>query len=478
MKTPVPAASPRLNIAEWKDLIFLTGLAAAALLWNLGAGSLASWDEANYAVVSKLVVETGDWIVFRWPGGGFFFDKPPLYFWLTAIGYKIFGIGELATRLPSALGGIGLVGLTYLLGRRFFGSAAGLASAGILLTATDFIRYARFGTMDVLQLFFFAALILAYLGTDSKATRWYWFWLASAGCFMTKGPLVFLAWGIAGIHFVAEGRWKTLAVPQFWLGLGLFAGLTVPWHVAAFKAQPEGFWREYVIKNYITRGAAALDGHEGNAFFYLRILINKYQPWIYLLPLTLAASLLRLWKGRDRSADILLLTWTAVIFGFFTFMVKTKLNWYILPIHPALSVLAGVCLAGWFKGKSAWIRLVILAAMLLHITAGSGSVFTADHAREIRQLGSVIQSRVPAYDPVYLYDHHEQPAALFYWDRPVLYADSMSALDQARKGKKRFWIAVPARVYESRMAEFTRRGLYIVARTEAHPNQLYFLEAR
>ena len=460
----------------FSDLLFLLGLAAVVLLWGLGGGSLASWDEANYAVVSKAVAQTGDWIVFRWPGGNFFFDKPPLYLWLTAAGYLLFGIGEFATRLPSALGGIGVVAVTYFLGRRLFGRGAGLAAAGILLTTTDFLRYARFGTLDVLQLFFFTALILAYLGTSGRPSRWWWFWAASAGCFMTKGPLVVLAWGICGIHFLVDRRWKSLAAPQAWLGTLLFAAIVAPWHIAAFQAQPEGFWNEYVVKNYVTRGATVLDGHEGGAYFYLRVLINKYQPWIFIAPIALAYAVRRLIKGPARSAEALLLGWVCVIFVFFTFLVKTKLNWYILPIHPALSILAGVCLAGWLKERRVWIRAVIVGAMALHVI--SGSVFGNDHAAGIRRLAPVVQSRVPAYEPVYLYDYHEQPAALFYWDRPVLYADGLAELDKAMRGRKRFWLAVPARAFEPRIREFTGRGLHVVVRADTDKEKVYLLEKR
>lgn len=463
------------------DLLFLCGLAAPFLLWGLGSGALASWDEANYAVVSRAIVQTGDWITFHWPGGGFFFDKPPLYFWLTAAFYKIFGIGEFATRLPSALGGVGLVGVTYLLGRRLYGRWAGVAGAGVLLSSTDFLRAARFGTMDILQLFFFAAAILAYLKTqgpdeDPAEARaaWWWFWVMSAGCFMTKGPLVFLAWAIAGIHFLTERRWRTLAAPQFWLGIGLFTLIVLPWHIAAFQAHPEGFWREYVVKNYVTRGAQALDGHEGSWYFYVRVLINKYHPWIFVVPLAIALAARRLALQRDKSREVLMLAWIAVVFVFFTFFVKTKLNWYILPLHPALSLLVGVCLADWIK-KSGWIKPIVAAALILHVPFSS--VFDGDYASGIKRLGPVVQSRVPAAEKVYLYDHHEQPAALFYWERPTLYADSLAALDEILKNEKRVRLVIPAEKFESSIYEFTKRGFHAVVRSETK-EKLYFLETR
>lgn len=460
-----------------RDVLLLTVLAALVLVWNLGAGSLASWDEACYAVVSKGIHRTGDWVVLRWFRDQLFFDKPPLYMWLTALFYKLFGVGEFATRLPSALAGAGLTGLTYLLGRRMFGREAGLAAAGILLTTTDFIRYARFGTLDTLQLFFFTAILLAYYGAAEKPSRWWWFWAASAGCFMTKGPLVAIPWAVAGLHFLAaDRRWKSLASRPLWLGSLLFLLLVLPWHVGAYLADPDFFMREYFYKNYVTRRGAAIDGHTGNAFFYLRVLINKYQPWIFIAPVAIGAAVLRFKDRAARRADALLLIWTVFVFGFFTFSVKTKLNWYILPIHPALSLLSGIWLAAVFKRQVRWIVTVVLAALALH--AASGSAFRGDYAEGIRRLAPVVQSRVPYQEPVRLYDYHEQPAALFYWDRPVLYVDSLEQLDEARRGAKRFWLVIPAKAFEPRVREFTRRGFHVVVRTETAGDKLYLLETR
>lgn len=461
-----------------KDLLVLCGAAAALLLWNLGGGSLASWDEANYALAAKLILETGDWILFRWPGGGYFLDKPPIFMWAVAAGYKLFGVGEFASRLPSALGGIGLVAVTYWIGCRLYGRWAGFAAAGILLGTTDFLRYARFGTLDVLQLLFFSAAILAYLGTRDRASRWWWFWLASGLCFMTKGALIVLAWAAIAAHFCAENRWHRLRVPQFWLGILLFLLIVLPWHVAAFRLQPEIFWNDFIVKNYVTRGTAVLDGHQGNSFFYLRVLVNKYQPWIFLAPVALGAAVLRLVRGKaeDRPREVLLVSWVLIVFLFFNCAVQTKLNWYILPLHPALSILTGVCLAGWLKDRGVWIRTAVLAGLAAHVIAGSA--FAVDYSAGIQRLAPVIHSRVPAYETVYLYDYHEQPAALFYWDRPVRYADSLSELDAVLKREKSVRLVIQARAFEPQIREFTRRGFHVVVRTETSGDKLYLLETR
>src|SRR3989338_2221380 len=118
--------------AVLKDISFLLFWSVSFCVVGIGLGSLASWDEAYYAVVSKGIAASGDWINLRFFDSPFF-DKPPLYLWETAFFYKLWGVSEFSTRLGSALAGIGTVFVTYLIGTRLFGRLAGLASAGVLL---------------------------------------------------------------------------------------------------------------------------------------------------------------------------------------------------------------------------------------------------------------------------------------------------------------------------------------------------------
>ena len=135
------------------NILYLLTLSTFFCLFRLGRGSLASWDEALYAVASREIHQSGDWVRLTFFGQPFY-DKPPLYFWLTNFCYPFFGVTELSARLPSALCGIGTVWATYFLGSRLFSKDVGFLSAGILLSCADFLHYSRFATLDVTHLFF------------------------------------------------------------------------------------------------------------------------------------------------------------------------------------------------------------------------------------------------------------------------------------------------------------------------------------
>ncbi|MEM1280119.1 MAG: 4-amino-4-deoxy-L-arabinose transferase, partial [Cyanobacteria bacterium P01_H01_bin.152] len=93
----------------------MTSIVCTALFWNLGARSLADWDEAIYAQISKEIFHSNQWLTLHW-GYKPWFHKPPLFMWLTTLAYYIFGVGEVGARAISAIAGTGLALLTYLLG--------------------------------------------------------------------------------------------------------------------------------------------------------------------------------------------------------------------------------------------------------------------------------------------------------------------------------------------------------------------------
>jgi len=131
--------SPNIN------LIILLVFSSFFLFWQLGRNHLIEWDEGIYALVAKNILRTGDWLTFTWQHGFPWFEKPPLYFWLTALLVKILGTTSLAPRIWSALFGLGSIITTYLLGKKMFGEKVGLVAGFILASTTGFLYYARLG---------------------------------------------------------------------------------------------------------------------------------------------------------------------------------------------------------------------------------------------------------------------------------------------------------------------------------------------
>src|SRR5262249_43089331 len=106
-------------------------LGAAVLSYNFGSRLLISNDDTRFPLLARDALANGHWLVPAMPDGRPHIVKPPLAAWLIALASWPGGHVSVRTAvLPSLLAAIGVVLLTYWLGRRLFGTSAG-AAAGL-----------------------------------------------------------------------------------------------------------------------------------------------------------------------------------------------------------------------------------------------------------------------------------------------------------------------------------------------------------
>ena len=87
---------------------FVLGVGVLRLA-SLGAYPLMDTTEARYGEVARIMVETGDWLVPRLDYDTPFWGKPPLSFWASALGIKVFWNSEFFLRLPHLLAAIAVL---------------------------------------------------------------------------------------------------------------------------------------------------------------------------------------------------------------------------------------------------------------------------------------------------------------------------------------------------------------------------------
>ena len=175
-----------------RALVYLILLSLFATLFNLGGRPIEFKDYLEYAEIAREVLEFRDWVMLH-ENGKIYVDKPPLHFWLTALSYKVFGVNPFAARLPSALAAFCGMLLTFFFVRRFFGkSETAFMAAIILLSAYDYLWWARRTRIDMLFFFLFSASIVSFYcscetTSNRSKTLWYLaFWLATGLAFMDK----------------------------------------------------------------------------------------------------------------------------------------------------------------------------------------------------------------------------------------------------------------------------------------------------
>ena len=222
---------------------------AALCLPNLGKPSLWDVDEGRNSGAAYEMRESGNWIV---PTFNYELreDKPALLYWMQMGCFELFGVGEFAARLPSALAALLSLLCTYELACSLFGRAAGLL-AGLLLGSTiGLCGAAHFANPDsLLNGFTCLALTLFWLDYARNGRSWFLTaGIAVALAVLAKGPIGLLLPGAVIFLFLMWQRdLRRLLDRRLIWGAVLFLLVAAPWY-AWVGAETKGEWLPLLVQ--------------------------------------------------------------------------------------------------------------------------------------------------------------------------------------------------------------------------------------
>lgn len=347
----------------WLEILLITLVTGFIMLFNLGSLPLLDPDEPVYAETAKEMLLTNDWLSPR-IYGEFWYDKPPMYYWLVATAFRFWGTNEFAARLPSALLAIGGTLLIYSAGRKLFTPRAGRLAALVLATSLEYCYLGKAAVTDMTLTFFLTAALLSLLTSRYSLAA-----ICAALAVITKGPIG-LIFPVA-IYVLYRLAAKSPARPPKILllrGLLLFSAIALPWYFFMYAVHGRDFINTFLGFHNFTRFLQPEHPDGRLWYYYLPVLLVGFFPWTaFLFPAGRAA-----WQERTApgtKALRFLMLWISVIFGFFT-LSQTKLVSYILPVFPPLALLIGwyldkIMTAGNFRPfRQAVIILAILMIFL------------------------------------------------------------------------------------------------------------------
>jgi 4-amino-4-deoxy-L-arabinose transferase-like glycosyltransferase len=392
----VPFPSPALLTA-----IGLTIVATIALVYRLGSTGLIDETEPLFAEAARQMAATGDWIT-PYYNDVTRFDKPPLVYWLMAIGYRWMGVNEWMVRLPSAIAAIGLMTLVCVvvvrcvppsrspLGYLKPWFAGGLAGSITVLNLHTLV-WGRTGVSDMLLSGCMGGAMLAFfMGyralewddiqrgdrlsgglfghcnersrsafTPRSAGVWFGlFYVLLALAVLTKGPVGLVLPGLIILPFLLiVGRLRlTLRSMGLWWGIPLFIAIVVPWFVLVIAQNGQAYIDSFFGYHNLARFTSVVNRHSAPWYFYVLVIGFGFFPWSAYLPAAIARFRpwhLAAWRRASRSQQLPLfaLCWLAGIFLFFSLAV-TKLPSYVLPLMPAGAILVAIILAEATFGES------------------------------------------------------------------------------------------------------------------------------
>lgn len=317
-------------------------LAALVLFWRLGEPTFWDPDEAHYAVSTRELLESGDWLAPTYNGQPFF-DKPVFFHQIQAISMLALGRNELGARAPSALAGVALVGAVWWLGAALVSADVGLIAALLLLTCPAVFALARYAILDMtFTAFLFAGAGLLTVAAIRNRPRLQWagyLCLAMAVC--VKGPVALALCGLAFVLCIAVSptlRPRLLGL-RWGLGLLVVAAVASPWFVYMYHRFGHDFVQGYALNENLLLFTKPPYANQPGWTFYLQIVAVGLLPWTPVL-VGRAYDILRdIVSGEAIDpSETALWSWVIAIIAFFSAS-QFKLDHYVFPAAPALYLL-------------------------------------------------------------------------------------------------------------------------------------------
>lgn len=395
-------------------------IAAFVFLKNIDSFPLRNWDEAWYAQITRNMASGQYSLLVPFWNGEYFFDKPPLYFWLSLPFFEIFsppaGGGEWQARIIAAISAIAATFFVYLIGRRLFGSRAAFLAVLIFLTLGQVVIRFAHGNLDALVVCLILATFYFYL----VANR---FWPVAGVClaltYLAKGWVL----GLVPILLVVLFEYFLLGknFKRVLLVVGVSIFLVIPYYISGYLNFDQQF-----ISWYLFNPTASLFSLEVFSWQFFANLARDVGFWLVPFVLSLAVAFK---IKREDGLKLFVLGFCALIFLFSISFLSGKLGWYALSVYPFISLILAYFIDKLFK-----IRLSV-AVVLVMIVIGLQikNVMRIENIHPDRSLvganlGRASKEIVPASDYLIL-DDRDLPAFLFYSEHKKVFVLSESRQD-------------------------------------------------
>src|SRR5712691_5114863 len=145
------------------------GPIAVLYLTSLGGAGFLGPDEPRYASIGREMAQSGDWITPRLDGAAWF-EKPPLLYWMTALGHLVHLPDEWAARLPVALVSLAFLLFFFRTLQRALSLGLAMAATAILATSAGWSAFSFVAVPDVpMSAALGAAMLIALFDTRPGA---------------------------------------------------------------------------------------------------------------------------------------------------------------------------------------------------------------------------------------------------------------------------------------------------------------------
>jgi len=315
---------------------------------------LHEWDERYHALVAKNLIEHPfvptlydnpvlSYDYTNWSGNHIWLHKQPLPLWCMALSMWIFGINEIALRLPSiVLSTIG-IGLTFSIATYFFNNKVGFIAAFLFSIHGLIIELSggRVPTDHIDVFFLFFVELAVYFGILCIKKKNLLYNVLSG---ISVGAAILCKWFpaliVLPIFFLLFIESKRFSAKEIIFHVILLLTVTclifLPWQIYIHRVFPlEAQWENKYNIRHFTETLQDMGGPFYYHFDKVRIIFGEliYIPLIWFI-----------WKsGKNwrKFKRLAIITWFVIPYIFFS-VAKTKMSAYILFTAPAIFIITAI----------------------------------------------------------------------------------------------------------------------------------------
>lgn len=309
-------------------------------------------DAAQYASISREMMENGSWLKVLHRGQDYL-DKPPLLFWLSALSFNLFGVSNVAYKLPTFLFTLLGVYSTYRIGNILFNHTTGIVAAIILYTTQAFFLFNNDVRTDAL-LTANVAFACWQLLDFSSSKKWTPLLLGFGGvalAMMAKGPIGAVVPAAALLsHFAFRRELKKVGWWQWYVGIFFALILMLP----MLYGLQQQYGKAGPLFFFWTQSFGRITGenvwhNDAGPFFFVHNFGWSFLPWTILAMVALITLVFQLVINRFGKQCVpevftvggFILPFIALSFSHY------KLPHYIFVVYPLCAVMT----AGFIVGR-------------------------------------------------------------------------------------------------------------------------------